>query len=76
MFETPRGPPDPQSPKTPPKHQEQENPAFGKPWFSYLMPLFFYIGGRDATGSSLQILDVDFCGGGDRQLQSHAVDGT
>ena len=21
--------------------QEQENPGFGKPWFSYLMPLFF-----------------------------------
>ena len=57
--------------------QEQENPGFGKPWFSYL-PLFFFTL-EVTTGSSLQILDVDFCGGGDtgsgqtKQLTGHEV---
>ena len=44
--------------------QEQENPGFRKPWFSYLMPLFLFTL-EVTTGSSLQILDVDFCGEGD-----------
>ena len=39
--------------------QEQENPVFGKLGFSYLMPLFFFTL-VVMTGSSLQILDVDF----------------
>ena len=46
------------------KYQEQENPGFGKPRFSYLMPLFFFTL-EVTTGSSLQILDADFYGGGD-----------
>ena len=42
--------------------REQENPVLGKPCFSHLVPLFFTL---EVTGSSLQIFDVDLCGGGD-----------
>ena len=45
------------------KFQEQENPVWETPFF-VLMPLFFFTL-EVTTGSSLQILDVDFCGGGD-----------
>ena len=44
--------------------QEQENPGFGKPRF-FVFDAFVFFTLEATTGSSLQILDVDFCGGGD-----------